>query len=364
MTHRVVVIPFGFGLGDTVNMRPMLEAIVRARPDSSISVLCPASYQSLVPLQVETIHAIRGVPLWQRAARDSLTSRVLQHVSARTAAPALRRLPIERWSRTLSKLLTAQGFDEVLNLVEIVCRLDLDNRWTPGPWNPDGGHLIDVLAEYLQSRGIDLPPDRRKPALPDSSNGDRASRTIVLNPNAGSTLKEAPMAFWTGVGRSLVEQGHAPLVLRGTGAGMSEEVCRRVLGTRLVSTPGIPNLTRLISSARLVIGPDSGVLHLAAALGVSYLGLFGSTEPHFLGPYGASADDYVLSPANHAEVCRGCWTAQVLPRAACAMKYEPNCLSHLGPQDALPHIYAKLAARSGRLDDGGTDTGVIYTEAV
>jgi heptosyltransferase-2 len=40
-------------------------------------------------------------------------------------------------------------------------------------------------------------------------------------------------------------------------------------------------------SARLVICNDSGAMHLASALGVPTLAIFGSTEPQLTGPMGA-----------------------------------------------------------------------------
>ena len=40
-------------------------------------------------------------------------------------------------------------------------------------------------------------------------------------------------------------------------------------------------------SARLVICNDSGAMHVASALGVPTLSIFGSTEPALTGPMGA-----------------------------------------------------------------------------
>jgi lipopolysaccharide heptosyltransferase I len=45
-------------------------------------------------------------------------------------------------------------------------------------------------------------------------------------------------------------------------------------------------LIAVLRQARLMIGPDTGPLHLAAALGVPTVGLFGPTDPKRNGPYG------------------------------------------------------------------------------
>lgn len=349
MTHRVAVIPFGFGLGDTVNMRPLLLAIARSRPASQITVLCPGEYRSLLPEGVDAMCSVHGVLLWQRPDREALVARVLHRVSARSAAPVLRGLTTVNWPRALSAMLYRQGFEEVLNLLEPFSWLSLDDRWTPGPWSSPSGHLIDCMATYLRANGIDLPREQRKPILPARWRHAGTPPTIILNPHAGSTLKEAPVKFWVELADELARERYELLVLRGRGGELPQSICRLAIRTRLISTPSLPTLMRLLSSSDLLISPDTGVLHLAAALGVPYIGLFGSTDPHFLGPYDADVDDIVLSRAPHEPVCRGCWAAQLLPRAACALGYRPGCLSELQPRDLLPRIQEKLAARSAAL---------------
>ena len=45
-------------------------------------------------------------------------------------------------------------------------------------------------------------------------------------------------------------------------------------------------LAWLLKNARVVIGGDTGPLHLAAALGTRVVGLYGPTDPRRNGPYG------------------------------------------------------------------------------
>jgi ADP-heptose:LPS heptosyltransferase len=347
VTHRVAVIPFGFGLGDTVNMRPLLRAIIWSRPASQISVLCPDDYQSLLPEGVEAICSIHGVPLWQRPDREAVVARVLQRMSARSAAPVVRGLTAGNWPKTLSVVLYRQGFDEVFNLLEAFSSLRLDDRWTPGPWSLPSGHVIDCMAMFLHAYGIVVPVEQRKPTLPARAHRTEPP-TIVLNPNAGSTLKEAPIEFWVELADELARSGRVPIILRGREGNLSLSICCLASRARLIATPSLPTLTNLLSSSNLLVSPDTGVLHVAAALGVPYVGLFGSTDPRFLGPYDADVHDIVLSQVPHKPVCRGCWTAQLLPRAACALGYDPGCLSHLQVGDVLPRIRHKLATPSSQ----------------
>jgi heptosyltransferase I len=53
---------------------------------------------------------------------------------------------------------------------------------------------------------------------------------------------------------------------------------------------GIRRLLWLLDGSRLVISPDTGPLHLANAMGVPVVGLFGFTNPKRSGPYRSSTD--------------------------------------------------------------------------
>ena len=46
-------------------------------------------------------------------------------------------------------------------------------------------------------------------------------------------------------------------------------------------------LARLIAGASYVVGVDTGILHLAAAIGVPLIGIFCGSKPQLTGPRGA-----------------------------------------------------------------------------
>lgn len=215
MTHRAAVIPYGVGLGDMVNMRPLLQAIVRCRPSAQVFALSPAAYESLLPGDVHAIHSIRGVPIWERPSRNSLVGQALRTISPRTSAPIVRLLGADRWTSQLAALLRQQGFQEVINLLEVFSSLELDDRWTPGPWNPPAKHVLDIMAAYLETHHIEVPAERRVPVLLRPQTGIPVPPAVVLNPNAGTTLKEPTIGFWVQLARLLAAINVRSLVLRG-----------------------------------------------------------------------------------------------------------------------------------------------------
>ena len=65
-----------------------------------------------------------------------------------------------------------------------------------------------------------------------------------------------------------------------------EEKLAEATGARMAPPTTLRELARLLRDAQLVIGGDTGPLHLAAALGTPVIGLYGPTNPARNGPYG------------------------------------------------------------------------------
>ncbi len=95
--------------------------------------------------------------------------------------------------------------------------------------------------------------------------------------------------------RHLADSGMRVVVL---GAPGEQVLCRQVVdqaGGAAVNLAGRTTLAELIAAislCRIVIGNDSGPLHVAAALGRPLVGLYGPTDPESVGPYGQM--DHVL----------------------------------------------------------------------
>ena len=109
----------------------------------------------------------------------------------------------------------------------------------------------------------------------------------ILSPGAGWGAKQWPAERYGYVARRLAESGLTPLI----NAGPGEEVLALAAeaashGTAQALTCSVTELIALTRRARLFVGGDTGPLHLAAALGVPVVGIFGPTNPSRNGPYG------------------------------------------------------------------------------
>ena len=68
--------------------------------------------------------------------------------------------------------------------------------------------------------------------------------------------------------------------------GPREEEVARAVGAPIAPPTNLRELATILRHASVVIGGDTGPLHLAAALGTPVVGLYGPTDPRRNGPYG------------------------------------------------------------------------------
>jgi heptosyltransferase I len=128
--------------------------------------------------------------------------------------------------------------------------------------------------------GIDAPAQ--------SSNGSTTNEIVLLHGTARAE-KEWPEAAWIELAQRLTAQDTRVLLLRGTEreSARSERIASAVPQARVADRMDLAELAGVIGRTRAVIGVDTGLLHLAAALRVPAVGIFGVTDPRLTGPVGA-----------------------------------------------------------------------------
>ena len=153
-------------------------------------------------------------------------------------------------------------------------------------------HVVDANLALASALGatstvIQFPlPEGDTSSLPPELPQDGLA---VLNPGAGWRSKCWPPENYAVLSDALQEEFSLPVVLN-VGPG-EESLAREVQNACRLANPQLyfGNLTGLIGllrRSRLMVGPDTGPLHLAAALGVPTVGLYGPTDPGRNGPYG------------------------------------------------------------------------------
>lgn len=141
-------------------------------------------------------------------------------------------------------------------------------------------HVVDQALDLAAGAGatnlvrvFPLPAGAAEGQLPEGP-------FVLASPLAGWTSKQWPLEYYARLAVMLRERLSLPLVLNGPPGAVPA-----VAGT-LPHESGIPGLIDATRRAALVIGVDSGPLHLAAALNKSGAAIFGPTDPVRNGPYG------------------------------------------------------------------------------
>ena len=113
--------------------------------------------------------------------------------------------------------------------------------------------------------------------------------------------------------------------------------------TVLVGETSLGVLAALYSRCALVIGPDSGPLHLAVAVGTPSVTLYGASDPVRFGPWGSAARHRTVTTSIP---CRHCGylalPASDLPRHPCMQFIEPATVTAVAQE-----LLAKTVASAG-----------------
>ena len=165
--------------------------------------------------------------------------------------------------------------------------------------DPSGAHVVeqalslasDVAARRLQYMDPLLPVDSAAETWSDGTLAQFAAHHFaIVNPGAGWGAKCWPAESYGAVARALTERGLAVVVNHGPGEeGLADAVRESSGGAAIPLTCSIGELIALTRRASLFVGGDTGPMHLAAALHVPVVALFGPTRPERNGPYGTKS---------------------------------------------------------------------------
>jgi heptosyltransferase-1 len=169
----------------------------------------------------------------------------------------------------------------------------------------DGVHVVEqgaaLLGEAcemrLEPRAFKLPHEEWAEAWAKELMGER--RVCLLAASAGWGAKQWPATKFGGLAKELKARGFDVVVNapRAENA-LAAAVVAASDGAAQVVVCNVTGLVALMRRVSLLVGGDSGPMHLAAALGVPVVALFGPTDPARNGPWGLGAKLVVRNPAS------------------------------------------------------------------
>jgi heptosyltransferase-3 len=333
-------------LGDVLLTTPLIRSVKRAYPQASIDALVFTGTEGILAGNPDLAEIIT-VP--QRSSFvDALSL-------------------IARLFRRYDLALSTQTGDRPTALAVIA------GRQSAGPI--EAGGLASALKRFFLSRSYVT--DRRQHRLLDILRladvlGIPSHREVVCPPSApGSELAPrqpyavihaAPMFVykrWTGEGwrmlaAALRERG---FVTVSTGAASDraylDEVWHNANVLRLDGELVWRELTALIAAARVYIGPDTAITHLAAATGIPTVALYGPTDPRLWGPWPLGGFDPPWQAAGTIQRRGNVWLVQnPLPCLPCQLEgcerrldSYSQCLDELTAAQVLTAVDQALAMR-------------------
>jgi lipopolysaccharide heptosyltransferase II len=290
-------------LGDLLLTTPLLRAIRERHPEARLTFVVRTDMADALrdnPRLTELITWDHGSPLRHLAGRlrgRRWTHRLDLHGSLRSLA--LRRLVGGRWS----------GYPKhrLRRAMIIRSRRRL------------GGALPPVAQRYFAAaRGLDVTPDAGglefhipPPAIEAADRflaahalGGLDRPLVALGIGAAHFTKRWPLEHWMTLARRLAPANDL-VVLGGTAEREAGEAVAAAAAGRAVNAAGafaLPGTAALLRRSRAVVVGDTGVLHLATAVGTPVAALYGPTVREFgFFPYHARAQI-----VEHDLACRPC----------------------------------------------------------
>lgn len=290
LPERIVIVRALRGLGDFLCAVPALRALRAALPQTHMTLLGVATVRSLVERFHQYLDELLEFPGYPGIPERE---------------PAIVRLPsflAEVQQRRFDLALQMHGNGIVSNPFTVILGAHynagfyLPGQYCPDPERflpyPDHGsevqrllRLVEFLGVPARGEELEFPlteEDHRALQSIEAARELRPGDYVCVHPGASSIEKRWPAGHFAAVANGLSDQG-LKVVL--TGVQDDEDAARavaqhmRMAPLDLTGRTTLGALTALLSGARLLIGNDTGVSHLAAALRVPSVIVFTGSDP-------------------------------------------------------------------------------------
>ncbi|MEQ8764099.1 MAG: glycosyltransferase family 9 protein [Planctomycetota bacterium] len=340
--RRILIVRLS-SIGDVVHTLPLLTALREAAPQAEVSWLVQASIAPLIEPVVRTLpfdraHPWRSLPTLRRRLRDfapevtlDLQGNTKSAVLAASSGASLRiGLHADDCREWPNALLSTHCFPKMSSQHAVERTLE-SARW--------------LGASGIPSFELGFTREERSAAQDalDALGIPQEGPVVCLNAGRTTDLRSWPLDRQTALAIELAGRGHTVLIQGGPAEEADSPAWRAALNGR-------PRIHLALGSWRLrllgavysvlaerhhlVVGGDSGPLHLAAATGARTLGWYGPQDPERTGPYGPRASVLL---ADTALPCRPCL------RRRCHFERPVACLRDLTVARVADRIEARIS---------------------
>ncbi len=220
-----------------------------------------------------------------------------------------------------------QKFDVIL-LYSFRLAKTLPNLRRFDPFPPDDAdqHITTYLLKTLHSLGIpEFKGLQPTIALPETSRSEfpPSSRRIAIHPGSGSRKKNWAVENFIKVMKCLHREDSCEFLII---AGPAEKEVIQEINQQLTDIPHtilrnypLPDIAAELQRCPLFIGNDSGMSHLAAAVGMPTIAIFGPSNPHIWRPVGSQV---IVLYDDTKKSCEAISVEQVFAEAAAIIRCQ------------------------------------------
>ena len=307
--ERILIVRLS-AMGDVIHTLPAAQALRDAFPNAEIGwlieerwaeLLCSAGARRRGPRSerrplVDWVHTVnltgwRGtlfqIDTLEKIARVWNDVRGARYQVAVDLQGAIRSAVLARWSRAPIVYGSAEPRESPASM------------WYQREARARGAHVVEQnfsIAESVIGRRVAVP----QAILPQDPVSDASVKQrmremgiedfALVNPGAGWGAKRWPAERYGQVARALAGRGVRSIVNYGPGEEKLAQAAEAASdGAAKSVSCSISELIALTRKAKVFIGGDTGPLHLAAALRVPVVAIFGPTDPARNGPYGTES---------------------------------------------------------------------------
>jgi heptosyltransferase-2 len=336
-TRPILIVPYMW-IGDFVRGQTVVRVLKERWPNRPVDLLTTSLCAPLVDY----------MPGVRRGILADLPRGRLALAMQRELAAELRRqgyatvLVMPRtWKSAIAPALA--GIPERVGFVGEV-RFGLINRWR---WGEKAlPRFIDKCAALALPDGAPLPPEWPVPQLVvpaaeaqrwRQANGLPGGRAVALAP--GSVGASKRWTYYAEAARLFAERGLDVWVIGGPGEKALAQEIVSAGGPKVRDLTGndLRNGILAMASAGVAIANDSGLMHIAAAVGTPTMGIFGPTSPYLWAPLnGLAATVQTKTPL----ACQPC-------QSTVCRQNDHRCMRDISAADVVGIAQAVLANANG-----------------
>ncbi len=303
-------------LGDLILTLPLAQKLKQLEPARPLLIIAePTFYNALL----DVVPNIIFLPPHTNILKDMEFNKIINLSYRKESAILASELKAEQFIGQVYEggNLFVKGFWQLYRT-----SLTLNSRHNLFHWSDL--HALDIL-DKEEMKFLSFPAPEKK----------EKTKKIGLFLGASSPLKRPEPAFFAELAQNLLKRGFHPVFLGGEAEKELGAECAKILNNPLLNLTGrfsLKELVLFIKNLDLLITPDTGPMHLAAAYGVPTLNLsLGNVNPY---------ETSVISPKHfilQANIsCSGCWE--------CTHNYE--CKEKFTAQKVASLVHVLLENKS------------------